>query len=60
MYTIKSIIRRIRYYMRIGVSYERYYDIDDNRDMAGMVGYYDARGKTIAFRSNKGYLITKF
>lgn len=57
MMYIKSTIRLIRYYMRIGISYHKYEEPDD---VGGRIGWYEARGKRIAYRTNKGYLETRY
>lgn len=51
MYKIKALIRWLRFSLRVGVSYHHY---GSGEDCGQFVGYYQARGKCIAFRNEDG------
>ena len=56
VYKIKALIRWARYSLRFGVSYHRYTDeqIQSAEGFDHPLGWYEARGNTIAFRGDNG------
>lgn len=55
IYKVKALVRWLRYSLRVGVSYHAYDNAQvESANFEHPRGWYEARGKTIAFRGSDG------